>query len=117
MQAQVNLIYWSCGVYPHQKFTQLQEQLKMAKSKTAGSRSEFVDAWKKWARAINNLAYQSDNNATIMTAVELRIQMLALIDEITDEIYPVGDVPDDDFDMMPFSPFSRAKETDDQSAD
>jgi hypothetical protein len=77
----------------------------MSQSRAAGSRTEFIDAWKKWARAINNLAYQSDNNSTIMTAVELRIQMLALIDEITDEIYPVEDLPGD-FDMTPFSPIS-----------
>lgn len=84
----------------------------MSQGRAAGSRAEFIDAWKTWAREINNLAYQSDNNGTIMHAVDLRIQMLALIDDITDEIYPVGDVH-----MLPFSPFSRVKENDDPATD
>jgi hypothetical protein len=87
----------------------------MSQGRVAGNRTEFIDGWKKWARAINKLAYQSDNNATIMTAVDLRIQMLALIDEISDEIYPVGDLPDADYDMVPFSPCAKAN--DDQSTD
>jgi len=88
----------------------------MSQSRVAGSRKEFLDGWKEWAREINRLAYQSDDSATIMSAIDVRIQLLALIDEIAGQIYPVADVPNY-YDMMPFSPFSRAKETDDQSAD
>jgi hypothetical protein len=84
----------------------------MSQSRVAGSRTAFLDGWKNWAREINRLAYQSDDNATIMTAIDLRIQVLALIDDIAGQIYPVADLPGD-FDMTPFSP----KETDDQSTD
>jgi hypothetical protein len=64
-----------------------------------------MDGWKEWAREINRLAYQSDDNATIMAAIDLRIQVLALIDEIAGQIYPVADLPSD-YDMTPFSPIS-----------
>jgi hypothetical protein len=77
----------------------------MSHSRVAGSRKEFLDSWKEWAREINRLAYQSDDSATIMSAIDLRIQMLALIDEIAGQIYPVADVPNY-YDMTPFSPFS-----------
>jgi hypothetical protein len=102
--------------FAHIKILPLQEQLKMSQSRVAGTRTEFLSGWKEWAREINRLAYQSDDNATMMTAIDLRIQVLALIDEIAGQIYPVADLPGD-FDMTPFSPISRAKETDDQSAD
>jgi hypothetical protein len=80
-----------------------------------------LDGWKNWAREINRLAYQSDDNATLMAFIELRIQMLALIDEVAGEIYgPEGFLPHD-YDLSPISPISTpiewAKETDDQSAD
>jgi hypothetical protein len=88
----------------------------MAKSKTAGSRSEFVAAWNEWARAINKLAYQSDDERTIMDAIKLRDGTLALILTIADEIYPVGDLPGD-YDMTPFSPIEWVKENDDPSTD
>jgi hypothetical protein len=77
----------------------------MSQSRVAGSRKEFLDSWKEWAREINRLAYQSDDSATIMSAIDLRIQMLALIDEIAGQIYPVADVPNY-YDMTPFSPIS-----------
>jgi hypothetical protein len=38
-----------------------------------------------------------------MSAIDLRIQMLALIDEIAGQIYPVADVPNY-YDMTPVSP-------------
>jgi hypothetical protein len=92
--------------------SQLQEQLKMSKSRVAGSRTEFLARWKEWAREINRLAYQSDDSATIMDAIKLRDGTLALIETIANEIYPVGDLPGD-YDITPFS----SKETDDQSTD
>jgi len=73
--------------------TQLQEQLKMSQSRVAGSRTEFLSGWKEWAREINRLAYQSDDERTIMDAIKLRDDTLALIDNIADEIYPISDLP------------------------
>jgi hypothetical protein len=87
----------------------------MSQSRVAGSREEFLNGWKKWAREINALAYQSDDSATIMTAIDLRIQMLALIDEIAGQLYPTGDLPHD-YDMTPFAPISMEK-NDDPSTD
>lgn len=84
-------------------------------SRVAGSRKEFLEGWKEWAREINALAYQSDDSATIMSAIDLRIQVLALIDEIAGQIYPVADLPRD-YDMTPFAPISM-EANDDQSAD
>jgi hypothetical protein len=92
------------------------EQLKMSESRVAGSRTEFLDSWKEWARQINVLAYQSDNSATIMSAIDLRIQVLALIDEIAGQIYPVADLPGD-YDMTPFGPIQWVKENDDPATD
>jgi hypothetical protein len=40
-----------------------------------------------------------------MIAIDLRIQMLALIDEIAGQIYPAGYLPHD-YDMTPFAPIS-----------
>jgi hypothetical protein len=77
----------------------------MSQSRVAGSRKEFLDGWKNWAREINRLAYQSDDSATIMSAIDLRIQLLALIDDIADQIYPAGFLPHE-YDMAPFSPIS-----------
>ena len=77
----------------------------MSQSRVAVSREEFVARWKEWAREINRLAYQSDSDATVMIAIDLRIQMLALIDEIADQIYPAGYLPHD-YDMTPFAPIS-----------
>jgi hypothetical protein len=95
----------------------------MAKSKTAGSRSEFVAAWNEWARAINKLAYQSDDERTIMDAIKLRDGTLALILTIADEIYPVGDLPGD-YPVLTnrmgegeLSPIEWVKENDDPSTD
>jgi hypothetical protein len=66
----------------------------MSQSKTAGSRAEFVSGWNEWAREINRLAYQSNDAPTIMGAVKLRDDLLALIDNIADEIYPISDLPE-----------------------
>jgi hypothetical protein len=88
----------------------------MSESRVAGSRKEFLDGWKEWAREINRLGYQSDDSATIMSAIDLRIQLLALIDEIAGQIYPVADVPNY-YDMNPFSPIEWVKENDDPAAD
>jgi hypothetical protein len=96
--------------------SQLQEQLKMSKSRVAGSRKEFLDGWGEWAREINLLAYQSDDSATIMSAIDLRIQVFELIDEIAGQIYPIGDLPGD-YDMTPFSPIEWVKENDDPATD
>jgi hypothetical protein len=72
----------------------------------ACSRKEFLDGWKEWAREINRLAYQSDDNATIMVAIDLRVSLLALIDDIAGQIYgPEGFLPHE-YDMAPFSPIS-----------
>jgi hypothetical protein len=84
----------------------------MSQSRVAGSRKEFLDGWKEWAREINRLAYQSDDSVTIMSAIDLRIQMLALIDEIADQIYQDGFFPHE-YDMSPFSPFSPFSPEDD----
>jgi hypothetical protein len=102
--------------FAHIKILPLQEQLKMSQSRVAGSRTEFLSGWKEWAREINRLAYQSDDNATIMTAIDLRIQVLALIDDIAGQIYPVADLPGD-FDMTPFSPISQEANDDDPATD
>jgi hypothetical protein len=88
----------------------------MSKSRVAGSRSDFVAAWNEWARAINKLAYQSDDERTIMDAIKLRDGTLALILTIADEIYPVGDLPGD-YHMTPFSPIEWVKENDDPPTD
>jgi hypothetical protein len=97
---------------PTSKIYPFKEQLKMSKSRVAGSRKEFLDGWKEWAREINRLAYQSDDSVTIMSAIDLRIQMLALIDEIADQIYQDGFFPHE-YDMSPFSPFSPFSPEDD----
>jgi hypothetical protein len=73
--------------------TMMREDNKMSQSRVAGSRSEFVAAWNEWAREINRLAYQSDDERTIMDAIKLRDDTLALIDNIADEIYPISDLP------------------------
>jgi hypothetical protein len=65
----------------------------MSQNKTAGTRKEFTGSWKEWAREINRLAYQSDDPATIMVAINLRVSLLALIDDIAGQLYPVTDVP------------------------
>jgi hypothetical protein len=88
----------------------------MSQGRVAGSRTEFVDGWKEWAREINRLAYQSENSGTIMVAIELRIELLALIDEIAGEIYPAGDLPYD-YDMTSFTPIEWVEANDDQSTD
>jgi hypothetical protein len=80
-----------------------------------------LDGWKNWAREINRLAYQSDDNATLMAFIELRIQMLALIDEVAGEIYgPEGFLPHD-YDLSPisppFSPISQEANDDDPATD
>jgi hypothetical protein len=82
-------------------------------NKTAGSRSEFVAAWATWARAINKLAYQSNDERTIMDAIKLRDGTLALILTIADEIYPVGDLPGD----YAYAPIEWVEANDDQSTD
>jgi hypothetical protein len=89
----------------------------MSESRVAGSRSKFVAAWNEWARAINKLAYQSDDERTIMDAIKLRDGTLALIETIADQLYPVGDLPHD-YDLTPFSPISPLEwENDEKSAD
>jgi len=87
----------------------------MSQSRVAGSRKEFLDGWKEWAREINRLAYQSDDSATIMSAIDLRIQVLALIDEIAGQIYPTGDLPGDC--NLPFEPTEWVEANDEPSAD
>lgn len=77
----------------------------MSQSRIAVSREEFIARWKEWAREINRLAHQSDSDGTIMIAIELRVQILALIDEIAGQIYPSGDLPHE-YDMTPFAPIS-----------
>jgi hypothetical protein len=91
------------------------EDNKMSQNKTAGTRTEFVRNWKEWGREINRLAYQSDDPATIMVAIDLRIRLLALIDDIAYQLYPSADVPAD-YDMAPWSPIGL-EANDDQSAD
>jgi hypothetical protein len=79
---------------PTSKIYTVTGAFEMSKRKAAGSRAEFVIGWAEWARELNRLAYQSDDEDTIMAAIKVRDDLLAMIDNIADEIYPVGTLPE-----------------------